>query len=76
MGFVLTELEDLLKQAGFYQVVRVIQYGLPQSSHHFYGVLERYNPLTGTFFTPVGEMGLALHELYEVSRLVIGDAVD
>ena len=33
-----------------------------------------YNPLTGTFFTPVGEMRLALHELYEVSGLVIGDA--
>jgi len=36
--------------------------------------LEHYNPLTGTFFTPVGEMGLALHELYEVSGLVMGDA--
>ena len=46
----------------------------PQSSHNFYGVLEQYNPLTGTFFTPVGEMGLALHELYEVSGLVMGDA--
>jgi len=30
--------------------------------------------LTDTFFTPVGEMGLALHELYEVSELVMGDA--
>ena len=26
------------------------------------------------FFTPVGEMGLALHELYEISELVIRDA--
>ena len=26
------------------------------------------------FFTPVGEMGLALHELYEVLGLVIRDA--
>jgi len=51
-----------------------MQYGLLQSSHNFYGVLERYNPLTGTFFTPVGEMGLALHELYEVSALIIRDA--
>ena len=30
--------------------------------------------MTGTFFTPVGEMGLALHELYEVSGLVIENA--
>ena len=27
-GFVLTELEDLLKQAGLYQAVRAIQYGI------------------------------------------------
>ena len=37
-------------------------------------MLEHYNPLTSTFFTPVREMGLALHELYEVSGLVMGDA--
>ena len=42
--FVLTELGDLLKQVGLYHSVRVVQYGLPQSSHHFYGVLEHYNP--------------------------------
>jgi len=47
---------------------------MPQSSHHFYGVLECYNPLTGMFFTTVGVMGLSFHELYKVSRLVIGDA--
>ena len=74
VGFVLTELEDLLKQSGLCQAVRAVQYGILQSSHHFYGVLECYNPLAGTFFTLVGEMRLALHELYEVSGLVIGDA--
>ena len=37
--------------------------------------MERYNPLTGTFFTPVREMRLSLHELYEISDLVIGDAL-
>jgi len=74
VGFVLTELEDSLKQAGMYQAVRVVQYGIPQSSHHFYGILEHYNPWTCTFFTPVGEVGLDLHELYEVLGLVIGDA--
>ena len=26
------------------------------------------------FFTPIGEMGLAIHEMYEVLGLVIGDA--
>ena len=29
MGFVLTVLEDLLKQEGLYQAVRAIQYGIP-----------------------------------------------
>jgi len=73
VGFVLTELGDLLTQMGLYNSVRAVQYSLLQSFHNFYGVLEHYNPLTGTFFTLVGEMGLALHELYEVSGLVIGD---
>ena len=40
---------------------------------HFYAILERYNLETCTFFTPIGEMVLALHEMYEVSGLVIGD---
>ena len=73
VGFVLTELRDLLTQVSLYHSVRAVQYGLPQSFHNFYGVLERYNPLTGIFFTPIGEMGLALHELYEVLGLVMGD---
>ena len=70
VGFVLAELGGLLKQVGLYHSVRAVQYGLSQSSHHFYGVLERYNHLTGTFFMPVGETGLTLHEMYEVSGLV------
>ena len=74
VSFLLTELEDLLKQVGLYQAVRAIQYGTPQSSHLFYGVLEHYNPWICTFFTSVGEMGLALHEFYEVLGLVIEDA--
>jgi len=74
VGFVFTELEDLLKQAGLYQAVRAVQYGLPQSSRLVYGVLKHYNPLMSTFFILVGEIGLALFELYEVLGLVIRDA--
>ena len=36
-------------------------------------MLERYNLETCTFFTPVGEMGFALHEMYEISGLAMGD---
>ena len=54
--------------------MRAVQYGIPQSTQYFYGILERYNPETCMFFTPIGKMGLTLHEMYEVSGLVIGDA--
>ena len=74
VGFVLAELGDLLLQAGLYEAVRAVQYGLPQSTQHFYAVLEHYNSETCTFFTPMGETRLALHEMYEVSGLVMGDA--
>ena len=74
VGFVLAKLGNFLLQAGLYEAVRAVQYGLLQSTQYFYAVLERYNPETSTFFTPVGEMGLALHEMYEVLGLVIGDA--
>ena len=73
VGFVLTDLKELLGHVGLYPAVRAVQWGVPPSSHNFFGVLERYNSLTGTFFTPVGEMGLALHELHEVSGLASGD---
>ena len=73
VGFVLIELKELLERVGLYPAIRAVQWGIPPSSHNFFGVLERYNSLTGTFFTPVGEMGLALHELYEVSGLASGD---
>ena len=73
VGFVLIDLGDLLKRVGLYVAVRAVQWGIPPGSHNFFGILERYNSLTGTFFTPVGEMGLAMHELHEVSGLSTGD---
>lgn len=36
-------------------------------------VLELYNSDTSTFFMPFGELDLALHEMYEVSVLPIGE---
>jgi len=72
--FVLAEFEDLLLQVGLYGFARAVQYGIPQSNQHFYAILERYNLETYMCFTPIKEMGLALHEMYEVSVLVIRDA--
>jgi len=48
-------------------------HGIPHSNHYFYAALD-YNPGTCTFFTPIREMGFALHEMYEISGLVMGDA--
>ena len=67
VGFVLAEFDDLLLQARLYGAMRPIQYGILQSIQHFYAILKWYNPETCTFYTPIGEMGLALHEMYEVS---------
>ena len=61
--YALTEFENLLLQAGLYRAVRAIQYGIPQSTQHFYAILERYNLDIYMFFTPIREMGLALHEM-------------
>ena len=74
VGFVLAEFEDLLLQTGLYGAIRVVQYDIPQCIQYFYAIPERYNPETCTFFTPIGEMRLALHEMYEVSGLMIRDA--
>ena len=61
VGFILKDLKDKLLQTGLYTIVRVAQSGIPNSNHRFFTMLERYNPETCTFFTLVGEMGLALH---------------
>jgi hypothetical protein len=38
----------------------------------FQVVFELFCPSTGTFFTPVGELGLSMHEMWEVSKLPMG----
>ena len=73
VGFVLKELEELLLQCGLYHAIRVVRYGIVPSHFHFFAMLKKYNPNTCTFFTPVGEMGFALHEMFEVSGLPMGD---
>ena len=71
--FALAEFENLLLQDGLYNAVRAVQYDIPQRTQYFYAVLEQYYLETCTFFTPIGEIGLALHEMFEVSGLMIGD---
>ena len=39
---------------------------------NFYAIFELYCPTAGTLFTPMGELGMTLHEIWEVSTLPIG----
>ena len=39
---------------------------------NFYAIFELYCLATGTFFTPVGELDMALREMWEVSALPMG----
>jgi len=39
---------------------------------NFYAIIELYCPAKGTFFTPMGELGIALHEMWEVTALPMG----
>ena len=73
VDFVLQELEEPLLQCGLYQAVRAVCYGITPSYYNFFPMLEKCNPDTCTSFTLVGEMGFALHEMFEVSGLFIGD---
>ena len=43
VGFILEDLKEKLLQTGLYVAIRAIQYGISQSNHHFFTVLERYN---------------------------------
>ena len=46
--------------------------GINISIPNFYTILDVYCLALGTFFTPVGELGMALHEMWKVSNLPIG----
>jgi len=48
-------------------------YGIAPSHYNSFAILEKYNPNTCTFFTPVRKMGFALHEMFEVSGQSMGD---
>jgi len=63
--------EDL-KRRRLREAIRATCYGIQMSVANFYAILELYCPATGTFFTPVGELGMALHEMWEVSTLPMG----
>ncbi|XP_020250869.1 uncharacterized protein LOC109828251 [Asparagus officinalis] len=72
-SYVLGRWEKDLKSRGLYAPIRATMYGLPVSCRHFLALLETYMPDSNTFMTSGGELGLALHEMYQVSSLPMGD---
>ena len=61
--YVLAHFEKDLERLGLYEAVRATCYGIQMSVANFYAIFELYCPAIGTFFTPVGELGMALHEM-------------
>ena len=70
--YVLAHFEEDLEWLGLYEAVRATCYGIQMSVANFYAIFELYCPATGTFFTPVDELGMVLHEMWEVSALPLG----
>ena len=60
-----------LKRLGLHEAVSATCFGINISVPTFYAILEMYCLALGTFFTPVGELGMMLHEMWEVSNLLI-----
>ena len=61
--YVLAHFEEDLERLGLHEAVRITCYGIQMSVANFYAIFKLYCPATGTFFNPVGELGMALHEM-------------
>ena len=61
--YVLDVFDADLKRLGLHEAVRATCLRINISIPNFYAILEMYCPASGTFFTPVGELGMALHEM-------------
>ena len=70
--YVLAHFEEDLERLGLYEAVRATCFGIQMSIANFYAIFELYCLATGTIFTPVGELSMALHEMWEVSALPMG----
>jgi len=61
--YVLAHFEKDLERLGLREAVRATYYGIQMGAANFYAIFELYCPATGTFFTPVDELGMAFHEM-------------
>jgi len=63
--YILAHFEEDLERLGLCKAVRATCYGIQMSVPNFYAIFELNCPATGTFFTHVGELGMALYEMWE-----------
>ena len=70
--YVLAHFEGDRERLGRYEAVWTTCYGIQMSIANFYAIFKLYYLVTGTFFTPEGELGMTLHEMWEVSALPLG----
>ena len=61
--FVLEDLKDVILSSRLYATVRAVRCGIRQQNLNFFAMLELYNLDTCTFFTIIGELGFALHDM-------------
>ena len=55
--YILEHFEEDLKRLRLYEAVRATCYGIEVTVPNFYAIFELYYPASGTFFTPVSELG-------------------
>ena len=76
MLHVLEQFDAELMRIGLYEAVRAICHGIEISVPNFFAIFKLYYPASETFFTPVGELRLALHEMWEISNIQYPDGFD
>ena len=70
--YILKHFSEDLQRLRLHEVIMATCYGIEVSKPTFYAIFELYCPASGTFFTPVSELELALHEMWEVLNLLMG----
>ena len=61
--YILAHFEEDLERLNLYEAVRATCHGIEMNVAYFYAIFELYCPASGTFFTPVGELRMALYEM-------------
>ena len=70
--YILEYFDADLRKLGLREAVRATCHVIEISVPNFFAIFKLYCPVSGTFFTPVSELGLALHEMWKVSNLLRG----